>query len=73
MLSSPSLRSDFVFSIIPLTPFHLAEASLSTFLWLYTFACAAVQNIKKCLPFTIIHIFRAHFAINLIYFHNLKT
>ena len=70
MLSSPSLRSDFVFSIIPLTSFHLAEASLSTFLWLYTFVCAAVQNIKKCLLFVIIHIFRTHFAIMLVF---LKT
>ena len=42
MLSSPSLRSDFVFSIIPLTSFHLAEASLSTFLWLYTLVCVCV-------------------------------
>ena len=77
MLSSSSLRSDFVFSInslilpgFPLTSFHLAEASLSTFLWLYTFVCAAVQNIKKCLLFVIIHIFRTHFAIMLVF---LKT
>ena len=47
MLSSPSLKSDFVFSInslilpgFPLTSFHLAEASLSDFLWLYTFVCS---------------------------------
>ena len=55
---------------LSLFSFHLAVASLSTFLWLYTFVCAAVQNIKKCLLFIIIHIFRTHFAIKLVF---LKT
>ena len=51
MLSGPSFRSAFVFSInslilsgFPLTFFDLAEASLSAFTWLYTLVCAAVEN-----------------------------
>ena len=47
MLSGPSFRSAFVFSInslIPLTSAHLAEASLSAFFWLYTLVCAVVQK-----------------------------
>ena len=51
MLSGPSFRSAFVFSInslilsgFPLTSFHLAEASLSVFSWLYTLVCAVVQK-----------------------------
>ena len=51
MLSGPSFRSAFVFSInslilsgFPLISFHLAEASLSAFSWLYTLVCAVVQN-----------------------------
>ena len=51
MLSIPSFRSAFLFSInslilsgFPLTSFHLAEASLSPFLWLYTPVCAVVQR-----------------------------
>ena len=51
MLSGPSFRSAFVFSInslilsgFPLTSFHLAEASLSAFSWLYTFVRAVVQK-----------------------------
>ena len=51
MLSGPSFRSAFVFSInslilsgFSLTSFHLAEASLSVFLWLYTLVCAVVQK-----------------------------
>ena len=51
MLSSPSFRSAFVFSIdslilsgFPLNSFYLAEASLSAFLWLYTVVCAVAQN-----------------------------
>ena len=52
MLSgSPSFSSAFVFNIsslilseFPLTSFHLAEASRSAFLWLYTFVCAVVQK-----------------------------
>ena len=50
-LPDPSLRPAFVFSInslilsgFPLTSFHLAEASLSAFLSLYTLVCAAVQK-----------------------------
>ena len=35
--------------------------------------CAVVQNITKCLLFIIILIFRTYFAIDLFYFHNLKT
>ena len=87
MLSSSSLRSDFVFSInslilpgFPLTSFHLAEASLSTFLWLYTLVCVCVcMSVSVfvcmcvCLLFIIIYIFGTHFAINLFYLHNLKA
>ena len=75
MLLGPSFRSAFVFSInflilsgFSLTSFHLVEASLSTFLWLYTLVCLCVQlskNITKCLLFVYIHIFSPYFAINL--------
>ena len=47
MLSGPSFRSAFVFSInslFPLTSFHLVEPSLSAFSWLYTVVCAGVQK-----------------------------
>ena len=48
MLSGPSFRSAFVFSINLLIlsgfSFHLAEASLSAFLWLYTLVCAVVRT-----------------------------
>ena len=47
MLSVPSFRSAFVFSVnslIPLASFNLAEASLSAFLWLYTLVCAVVKK-----------------------------
>ena len=51
MLSGPSFKSAFVFSInslilsgFPLTSFHLAEPSLSAFSWLYTLACEVVQK-----------------------------
>ena len=51
MLSGPSFRSAFVLSInslimsgFPFTSFHLAEASLSPFSWLYTLVCAVVQK-----------------------------
>ena len=49
--SGSSFRSAFVFSInslilsrFPLTSFHLAEASLSAFPWLYSLVCAAIQK-----------------------------
>ena len=51
MLSGSSFRSAFVFSTnslilsrFPLTPFHLAEASLYASSWLYTLVCAVVQK-----------------------------
>ena len=54
MLSGPSFRSAFVFSInslimsgFPFTSFHLAEASLLAFLWLCTLACAVVQKYNE--------------------------
>ena len=82
MLSGPSFRSAFVFSLsylilsgLPLTSFHLAEASRSVFSWVYTLLCAVVQlskNITKCLLFIIFHTFNTHFAINLFYLPNLK-
>ena len=74
MLSGLSFMSAFAFSInslilpgFPLTSFDLAEASLSTFLWLYTL----VYSRPKL--FIIIQIFGIHFLINLFYLHNLKT
>ena len=49
MLSGFSFRSAFVFSIsslilsgFALTTFHLAEVSLSAFLWIYALVCAVV-------------------------------
>ena len=51
MLSSPSFRSAFVFSInslilssFLLTSFHLAEVSIFAFSWLYTLVCAVVPK-----------------------------
>ena len=51
MLSGPSFRSAFVFSInslilsgFPLISFHLTEASLSAFSWFYTLVCAVAQK-----------------------------
>ena len=51
MLSGPSFRSAFVFSInslilsgFPLVSFDFAEASLSAFSWLYTPVCAVVHK-----------------------------
>ena len=53
MLSCPSFSSVFVFSInslilsgFPLT-FHLTEASLSAFSWLFTLECAVIQQYHK--------------------------
>ena len=60
MLSGPSFRSVFVFSInslilsrLPSTSFHLAEASLSAFLWLYTLVCVVV-NCEQLLKFLLL-------------------
>ena len=54
MLSGPSFRSAFVFSLsslilsgFPLVSFHLAETSLSALLWLYSFVCVVVQKYHK--------------------------
>ena len=51
MLSGPFFRSAFVFSSnslilpgFPWTSFHVAEASLSAFSWIYTLVCAVVQK-----------------------------
>ena len=56
MLSDLSFRSAFVFSInslvlsgFPLTSFHLAEASLSAFSWLYTLVSSIVQKYHEML------------------------
>ena len=74
MLSSPSTSSAFACSInllilpgFPLAPFHVVEASLSAFSWLYTFVCAVVQ--KLFVLFIIIHIFSTHFAKNKFHLH----
>ena len=54
MLSSPSFRSAFIFSInllilsgLSLTSFQLAEALLSVFSWLYNYDCAAIQKYQE--------------------------
>ena len=53
MLPGPSFRSVFVFSInslilsgFPWTSIHLAEASLSAFLWLYILVYAVVNCVQ---------------------------
>ena len=53
MLSGPSLRLVFIFSInslilpgFPSTSFHLAEASLSAISWFYTLVCAVVNYVQ---------------------------
>ena len=80
MLSGPSFRSAFVFSInslalsgLPLTSYHLAEAWLSAFSWLWTLVLQLSENITKCLLFLIIHIFSIHFAMNLVLFIHLEN
>ena len=62
MLSSTSFRSDFVFSInslilfsFPLTSFHLAEASLYAFSWLYSLVCAVVQKYEMSFIYNCLH------------------
>ena len=57
MLSGPSFRSAFIFSInslilsgFPLTSSHLVEASLSAFSWLYTPVCPVAQRYHE-IPF----------------------
>ena len=54
MLSGHFFSSIFVFSIVslilsgsPLTSFHLAESSPSTFSWLYTHVCEVVQKYQE--------------------------
>ena len=79
MLSGPSFMSAFVFSInslifsgFPLTFFHLAEASLSAFSWLYTLVCAVVQKYHEMSFIYNYSHFSTHFESNLFYLHNLK-
>ena len=69
MLSGPSFRSTFVFSIsplilygFPLTSFHLAEVSLSALSWLYTLACAVVQKYREMSFIQDYSISSSHFA-----------
>ena len=80
MLSGPIFRSAFVFTInslalsgFPLTSYHLAEAWLSAFSWLWTLVLQLSENITKCLLFIIIHIFSIHFAMNLVLFIHLEN
>ena len=68
MLSGPSFRSPFVFSIKSLTlpgfhliSFHSAEVSLSAFSWFYTLVCS-------CPRISRIHIFTSHLSINVFFF-----
>ena len=72
MTASVCINS-LILSGFPLTCFHLAEVSLSAFLWLCTIVCAIVQKYHKMsFIYIIIHIFSTQFAINL-FLHNLKT
>ena len=78
MLSGPFFKLAFVFSTnslilsdFPLTSFHLFEASVFAFSWLYALLCAVVQR-SKCLLFLIIHIFSTHFAVSLFYLQNVN-
>ena len=63
MLSGPSFRSAYVFSInslvmsrFPSTSFHSAEASVSAFSWPYTLARAVFGCVEL---FTFLVLFRA--------------
>ena len=65
------LRLAFTFSInslilsgFPLIYFHLDEASLSTYSWLYTLLTVVVQKYHKMY---FIHIYSAHFAIKICF------
>ena len=58
---------------LSLTSFHLAEASLFAFSWLYTLCVQLSKNISKCFLFIIIHISSTHFAIRLFCLHSFKT
>ena len=80
MLSGPCSRSAFVFNInslilsgFPLTYFHLAEAGLCTFSWLYALACVVVQKYHE-MSFIYNHSHSwSHFAINLFYLQQLEN
>ena len=52
---------------LPLTSFHLAEASLSVFLVALYYCVCSCPNISQ----NVFH--STHFAINLFYLHNMKT
>ena len=80
MLSSPSSRSAYVFSVLssfPLTSFQYLvfsilssfplTFSLSVFCNIIFFCVQLPKNTTKCLFFIIIHIVITHFAINLFF------
>ena len=80
MLSGPSFRSAFIFSINLLILFFFILLLLIQlnphYLLIRGFILLCVQlsrNTTKCLLFIIIHIFSTHLAINLFYLRNLKT
>ena len=76
MLSGPSFRLAFVFSInsLILSGFPLtSEPSLSAFSWLYTLVCAFVQIYHEMSFIYNYSHFSTHFAINPFYLHNLKA
>ena len=80
MLSGPSFRSAFVFSInslvlsgFPLASFYLAEASLSRFSWIYALVCTVVKKYHEMSFIYNDSHFSAPFGINLLYLHNLET
>ena len=81
MLSSPSLRSDFVFRInsltlsdFSLTSFHSIEVSLSAFLWLCTLVCAVVQKYHEMsFIYNYSHFYYSFCNQHVFFWHDLKT
>ena len=75
MLSGPSFKSVFIFSInslilsgFSLTSFHLVKTHYLLFRGFILLSVQLSKNITKCLLFIIIYIFSTHFAINLVFF-----
>ena len=80
MLSVPSFRSTFVFSInlsilsgLPLTSLIQRKSHYLLFCGLFIRLCELLsKKITKCLLFIINHMFSTRFTISLFYFNNLK-
>ena len=60
----PFSINSLILSGFPLIYFHLAEASLSTFSWLYTLVWVVVQKYHKMY---FLYIYSAHFAIKICF------